>query len=775
MTTPFPENVIRKDAYLKVSGQALYTADLPETGTLCARLCVSRTPHGNLRGVDVSQAEKAPGVVAVIIGSDALPLTGVLLQDRPALACGRVRYVGEPLAAVVAQTEAQAQFAASLVRPDIAPLPMIDTPETALAPGATALHPASESYPCLVDDVHPQRGTNIAASFSVRKGDPAAAFAACAQTAEMDFTLPQSAHAFLETRTAAATLRADGTLLIETASQSPYTVQALVAGFLHLEPGQVEVQTPFVGGGYGGKSAVMLEYIAALCAARVPGRRVRVVLPREQDFTTPPARLGLKAHIKLGCDAAGRLLAGEMRFTLDCGAYSDISPNMSKAIAADCTGPYRLENLSVDSLTVYTNHPYATAFRGFAHESCAFCTERAMDALARKAGLDPIDFRLRNALRPGDLSPTRVEVTPSNLGNPVACLEHLREMTGGCRPPKKAENGNVRATGVALTWKQPTPATDADAAATLTFNDDGSVNLQTGVVEMGNGAKTVLSQMAAERLRMDYNRIHVSFPVDTRRDPRYFKTVASLSSFLAGKAVLHACDDALEQLRARAAVALRCEKDELDYNEERFYVLSNPRFAIGFQDVCGGLSYQDGNSVMGPVVGRGCAVLRHLGPLSQDTGAGNVGHAWTCQAQAVEVEFDPKDCSYRLVRAFTAMDAGPLTDESASRAMVMGGMSQGLSLAREETLDFMPDGASAATSLRAYHPLRIGEEPRYAVEFLHTPQKDAPFGARSHTEHGILGMPAALGNALSAAANVPLNALPLTPEAIFTAKGGAPQ
>lgn len=773
---PIPQDVIRKDAQEKVTGQARYTADIRPAGTLSARLLTSRVAHGLIKNVDISRAQAAPGVIAVVTGSNRIRLTGVLLQDRPPLAAGRVRYMGEPIAAVIARSEAEAEAAVQLIRTKIDPLPTVGSISEALKPAPTLLHPDASQYASLVNDVKPLAGTNIAAGFHIRKGDPAPIWAQCAQIVEERFFLPHSEHLAMEVRTAQAELQADGTLWILSATQSPFTVQKLVAGMLDMEPGRVRAETMLVGGAFGGKSAVQLELIAALCALAVPGRRVHLVLSREQDMATAPCKLGLEATIKLGADAEGRLLAGEMTFHLDCGAYSDISPNMSKAIAVDCTGPYRLDHLSCDSFTVYTNHTYATAYRGFGHEAYTFCVERALDLLADKLHIDPWIIRSTNALQPGDYTPTQVEATLSNLGNPSECLNRLKALCrwedGFCQP---ASNGKVRAKGLSCLWKTPTPSTDASAGAVITFNPDGSCNLITGVVEIGSGGQTHICQMVADRLRMEYDRVHVKLGVDTRSTPEYFKTVASLSAYLAGKAALNAADDAVNQLKKLAAMALRCETDELDYGHERVFLLSNPKFCIGYQDLCGGITIQDGNSIGQPVIGRGSAVMRHIGAISEDTGRGKVGHAWTVGAQAVEVEFDPTDMTYRLLNAWTVMDVGAVTDEAAMRSMVMGGMAMGLSMARDEECAYSPDCLMENTSMRTYKALRIGEEPRYQVEFVMSPQLDAPFGVRCYTEHGIIGMPAALGNALSRAAGTKFNILPLTHESLWRAckKGGS--
>ena len=764
----------RKDAPEKVTGQARYAQDAHLPGMAYGRLAVSPVAHGRIVGLDVSAAQAAPGVLSVLTGSGALPLAGVLVRDRPILAFDFVRYVGEPLALVVARSEAQAAHAAGLVRADIEPLEPVDSVERALQPDAPLVHTKVGCYAKLVDDVYPRVNSNVASEYAVRKGDPANAWSACAAIVEQHFSLPASAHAAMETRCAQAELRADGTLWIRSSTQSPFAVRQLISEAFALEAGQVRVEAPFLGGGFGGKSAVQLEYLAALAARALPGTRVEVDVTRAQDMTTLPCRAGLTADVKLGANAEGELQAAELRFLLDCGAYADIGPNMAKAIAVDCTGPYHVDHLYCDALCVYTNHTYCTAFRGFAHESYTFCVERAMDELARRLGMDPLTLRAKNAIRPGQFTPTQVQVSDSNTGNLTACIERLKPLIGWDEG-ERIEIGRdlVRARGVACLWKTPNPPTNASAGAVITFNGDGSINLNVGVVEMGNAGTTHLAQMAAEKLRMPCDRVHVTHNVDTRLSPEYWKTVASMSSYLAGRAVCQAADDALAQLKAVASIALRSPVEDLEHGNERIFLRHEPRFAIGYADLALGLTLPDGNAVGRQVIGRGSAVLSHVGPLAQDTGRGKTGQAWTVGAQGVEIELNLRTGDYRLLNAATVMDVGTVLDEAETCAMIRGGMSMGLSLAKGETLDYDEACAPRGTGFRTYKLLHVGEEPRYAVELVSTPQIDAPFGVRSYSEHGIIGIPAALGNALSTAAQRPLNQTPLTPESVWRAmKGG---
>ena len=768
--TTLAQSVIRKDAYQKVTGQALYAGDILKPGTLFGCLVTSTCAHANILSVDTREAQVAPGVQAVLTGQGEEVLCGVLLQDRPALAGKKVRYFGEPVALVIAATQQQAQHAATLVKVEYQPLPLCFSISEALRPDAPLVHENAENYAHVVTDIYPQKGSNIASSYKIRKGDPQAGFKACQAVVEKRFFLPHTVHAFMETRIAEAEIGRDGQVDILTCSQAPYKVKQLIASLFQLEEGSIVVKTPLVGGGYGGKSAIQLEILAYMASRAVNGKRVRIWNTREQDMASSPSRLGLEGVVKLGADKEGKIQAAEITYYVDCGAYTDIAPNMAKAASVDCTGPYNIENLSCDSLCVYTNHDYATAFRGFVHESVTFCVERSMDLLAEKLHMDPFLFREKNVLKPGDLSPSQKEITDSNLGNPAACLEKLKQVMRWQEGSRvELPGGLIRAKGIACLWKTPNPPTDASAACVITCNSDGSLNLNTGVVEMGTAGQSQLCQMLAEKLKMDYSRIFVELPVNTRTQPEYFKTVASMTTYVMGRAVMNAADDLIAKLKRLASVSLRSPEEDIEIANEKACLRQNPKFGIGFQDLVMGLKYQDGNTFGSQLVATGSFSLNHIGELSADTGKGNVGASWTVGAQGVEIELDPREWSYRVLNAATVMDVGKVIDRDGMEGLIRGGMAMGLGLGSREETVYNVSCVNETTSLRAYKVMHMGQEPRYQVEFVETPQLDAPFGTRAYTEHGIIAIPAALANALSSAAGVELNMLPITPETIWNA------
>lgn len=768
MNLAIGKSIERKDAWDKVTGKAEYTEDFPVTGILSARLLTSTCAHAGIKRIDISKALAVRGVRSVLTGAQCPEMFGPLTLDRPALAQDVVRYAGEPVALVVAQDEPSAEMAIRMIEVEYTPLPFVLTPSEALADGAVLVHNQPNGYKKVMTDVYPEAGTNIASRYKIRKGDTQQAFTRCDIVVQHRFCLPPSDHLAMEVRTARAEISSDGTVTITSASQSPYAVRKQISEAFLIPSGQIQVKVPFIGGGFGGKAPVFLEILAFLASRSVGGKAVRLTIPREQDMASAPCRIGLEAEIKLGANRDGLLQAAEMTYWLDCGAYTDISPYMSKAIAVDCTGPYHIENLSCDSLCVYTNHTYATSFRGFAHESYTFCIERMMDMLANQCGLDPLELRIKNAIHTGSLTPTQVVCTDSLMGNLTECLnkvKSLSEWDGGKLSLIKQDT--VRAKGVACLWKTENPPTDAISGAMITFNPDGSVNLNTGVVETGSGGQTNLALILAERLCIAPEQVHVVLPVDTRVAPEHWKTVASLTEHMAGHAVMRAADDLLQQLKQNGAQALGCAIEEIQVSNGCVFSKKNPEKFIEFKDIVQGYKSTSGESIGEPALGRGGFMLKGLSMLDPQTGKGKTGPAWTLGAQVVEIEADLKTFSYRMISASTVMDVGKVINPELMRAMIAGGMSMGVSLASREAFSYSDQGVPKAPNLRTYKLLHIGQEPDYRVGFVETPETNSPYGVRSYAEHGIIGIPAALGNALSAAFGKELSFLPLTPERIW--------
>ncbi|MFD0695291.1 xanthine dehydrogenase family protein molybdopterin-binding subunit [Paenibacillus sp. GCM10027628] len=768
-TVSVGKSIPRKETWEKVTGLTQYMDDISRPGLLHAKIAVSPHAHANILSIDTSEAWKIPGVRAVITGKYDSILTGSPLADRPPIAIDKVRYYGEPIALVVADQEYTAEWAALQIKVEYELLPVVHSPNEALQKTAPLIHERLAEYK-RHEEVYPEPGTNIANRTKIRKGNLEEGWKKSDHIIELHAASPQSDHAAMETRCSIAEIGPDGKVIIHSASQSPFVIRRAISQSFQIPLHKVIVHTPLVGGSFGGKSAIQMEFLAFLASKAVGGRAVKLINSRELDMISSPVHIGLEARIKLGCTNEGRIVAAEILFLYDGGAYSDRGVVMSRAGAADCTGPYRIDNVHCDSLCMYTNHPYSTSYRGFGHPEQTFAMERAVELLANQVKMDPLEFRFLNAIGPGDTTPTQTLLDRSNVGDLPMSIAKLKTLIHWDDRPQIETDGHlIKAKGVCCFWKNSNTPTDAGAGAVVVFNPDGSVNLLCGAVEIGQGTRTALTQMLAERLRMDDRMIHISTEINTGKDPQHWKTVASRSAFLVGNAVLKAADDAIEQLKTIASMVLKYSPAELDVGVGRVFLKSHDEVGVEIVKIANGYILPNGDTIGGQVIGRGSYAMRNLTPLDPETGKGNPGPEWTVGAQAVEVELNTRDYSYKIVRAATVIDAGKVINPDFARSQITGGMSMGLSFASREAFLFDQHGVIINPQLRTYKLIRYGEQSMYLVDFVETPHLEAPFGLRGIGEHGLIGMPAALANSLSRAVSIGLNKLPLTPESIWRA------
>jgi CO/xanthine dehydrogenase Mo-binding subunit len=766
-------SVPRIEAFEKVTGTAKYNDDAVIPGILHVKMLTSSCAHAKIKSIDISKAAVYPGVKAVITGDTCPVLCGSIIEDQPPIARGKVRYYGEPVAVVVANSEKAAMQAVKLINVTYDELPVVNSISDALKSGAVLVHENMQDYKLTVNDVYPEPNTNVTGLVKIRKGDMAKGWNESKVVINASYKMPQADHIAMETRNVRAQILPSGQVIIYTSSQSPFEVKKLINKHFNVPEGNVTVIVPFVGGAFGGKAPVQLEYIAYMASKAVDGKMVRISNTREEDIRTSPCKLGAEAVIKLGAANDGKIKALDITYMIDCGAYADTGPRMAKAAAASCAGAYNIENIKCDSLCIYTNHTYATSYRGFGHIISTFCIERTLDKLADALKMDPMELRVKNALLPGNLNATQAYVTKSNTGDIIKCITKLKELTAwDTNTIVKSDGSKIKAKGISCFIKGPSSPTDAVSGCILTFNTDGSINVNFGAVECGPGMKTTIAQIIAEKMRTSVDKIHVMMDVNTRISPKHWKTVASMTTFMAGSAAIRAADNLIKQLIDLAAVAMRCPPSDLELGDEKVYMKDNPDICISFKDLVHGYKYTNGNSIEGQILGHGSYIMRHLTELDRETGKGKAAPSWTVGAQAVEVEYDPKEYTYRILKTYTVIDGGKVINPKTSRGVVMGGINMGLGLATREEFIYDNKGILETTSLRTYKVIRLGENPEYVIDFIETPQIDAPFGARGFGEHGILGIPSAVANALSLASKTQFDQVPITPEVIWRAKTG---
>ena len=760
--------VQRIDAFEKVTGMTKFVADMETPGMLYSKFLRSPYAHARIVRVDIEKAQQHSGVVAVITGQAFPYRMGLYVRDKMVLAKDKVRWAGEPVAAVAAETEEAAEEAIDLIEVEYQPLPAIFDVNEALKPGAPLVHEELSQYehsPVF----KPVPGTNIANIFKVRKGDIKSGFDKASVVVENEFSMPQVSHVAMEPRASIAQYFPDGSVEVWSCAQSPFAVRYILSNALGIPLQKINVHVPHVGGGFGGKAGINFEPVVVLLSKFSGGRPVKLLLTREEEFTTAPLRQGFYGWVKTGVDIVGKIVAEQMRYLYDAGAYADYGVNIGRAAGYSCTGPYEVPNIHCDSITVYTNHPYGTAFRGFGHLEFLWAIERQLDIIADKIGIDPVELRLRNALHPGSITVTG-EKLGEHVGRVDQCIRTVAEQIGWGRKDPPSKDGKLYGIGIAALWKAPAMPPNAGSSAIIRFNEDGSANLSVGVTEIGQGTTTSLAQMAAEELGMPVEKIRVVPERITDLTPYSWQTVASRNLFMEGKAVINAARDAREQILKMASQALKVSESELELENETVYPKNHPERGISLQQFAMGYTYPNGNAIGGPVIGRGSYVAPGLTYLDPETGQGLPALDWTFGAQGVKIELDPCTGGIRVLKVTSAFDVGKTINPLLVSGQVYGGVLQSLGIGLMEGYVYNDQGVMLNSNLTDYKIARASDMPEeHQVTLIENPEPEGPYGARGIGELTMLSIPPAIAGAIFNATGVQLFNIPMTPELVWTA------
>lgn len=760
---------LRVDGKDKVTGKQIYVNDIHSNDMLHAVVKTSPHAHARIISIKTEMAKSAPGVRAVVTGEDLPYVVGLYLGDKYPLARDKVRHFGEAVVAVIADSEAEGLEALDLIEIKYEQLEPILSLKDAITNNNLLVHEELDKYKH-ISAIHPEPGTNIANRTKIRKGNVELGFEESDIIIDEVFHYIGGDHVAMETRATIAEIKSDGQIIITSTTQAPFVVRSLMSELFNIPTGKIVVNAPPIGGGFGGKAGIQLEALAYLLSKAVGGRKVKLVNTREQDLTVSPGRIGFEGKVKMGCTIDGKITVMELLYLFDSGAYADYSVNISRAAAIASTGPYRVDNLSCDSLCVYTNHPFTNAFRGFGHVELAFAIERAMDVMAEKLEMDPAKFRTINSIKPGDYSPTG-SLMDGNTGNLIKCIDRVKELLNWDDGIfTKIDEHRVRAKSLTCLWKAPAMPTNTDAGAIITFNEDGTMNLHCSIVEIGQATQTGLAQILAEKFDTTIDRIHLVKEINTKVSPHDWATAASRATFMGGNAVIQAADDAIAQIKNTASQVLRCPPNDLDIANDRVFIKDESHIGLDLSKVVLGYVYENGNAIGGQVIGRGRYIARGLTDIDKETGKGQPALEWTLGSEGVEVELNLRDYSYKVIKAVCVLDAGKVINPPMARGQMVGGMAMGLSFASNESFIYNSRGQVVNNNLRSFKIMRYGEEPEYLVDYVETPQKDGPFGARGIGEQSIIGIPGALINALSRALGLQLKSLPLTPEYLWKSK-----
>lgn len=759
-------NARRVDAFDKAAGSAIFTDDVQfGSSLLFGRIKRSPHPHALIISIDTSKAEALPGVKAIVTGADFPNRVGLYLKDKHIFARDRVRFVGEPIAAVAAISEQIAEHAVDLIEITYEQLPAYFHPEDAIKPDAILLHPDLGSYE-VANFIFPKAGTNISNHFKVRKGDPKSVWDSCAKVVQHKYYIPHVQHVPIETHVAVAKIDKSGKVTLWASSQSPFAQRDLVAKALGISPNQIRVIANYVGGGFGCKAGLTMEALPIALALKTNGRPVKLRLTREEEFFTNFVRQALVIEIKLGCDERGNLLAMENTMYWDGGASTEYGVNITRAGGYSCTGPYDIPHVKADSYCVYTNNTIGGPYRGFGMSELHTGIGQCVDELADAMGMDKVAFRLKNIVQGGDILATGMKMHPTGVGR---CLEKAAEAIEWGKRTEPGGPNKRRGKGIALMWKAPAMPPNPGSSATIKLNEDGTMLLGVGGQEIGQGAFTVAAQIAAAEMGVPMDSIRVTRPVDTDYSPYEWQTVASRITWSMGNAIREAAKDAKRQIFEIVSSAWDETPDDLELmngvvisrrSEREIPLKDFAVYGIPNNDYSGWFG--------GPIYGRGKFMPDYVTGLDPETGQGDraVVH-YTTGAQAFEVEIDIDTGKMEIIHAVSAFDCGKAINPDLVRAQMEGGLIQGISSAVFEQMIFK-DGHMQNPNFVDYRIATTMDLPKKITSIIvEEPQDDGPWGARGIGEHPMVPTIAALGNAIYDAVGIRMQGPPFTAEKIY--------
>ncbi len=744
----------RSDGEDKVTGKAIYTVDVTLPGMAHGKILRSPYAHARLRRIDASKAEKLPGVFAVITRADQarLGMFGAAYKDQTIVAVDKVRYSGDPVAAVAAVDEATAEAALALIDIDYEELPAVTDLDVALASNAPLVHESAASGGELMGQHYeaPKEfaGTNLCYRFSYAKGNVDEGFAKADHVFEDTFTFPRVQHFSMEPHATVADYEGDR-LTLWAGTQEPFTLREHLAEIFHLPLNKIRVIVPYLGGGYGGKLAVKTEPLAAALSWKAK-RPVRLAHTIEESFKTV-SRHPARVTIKTGVMKDGKLVARQCLIHMETGAYADAGPRVTQKAGYRCFGPYRLPHMQTDAYTVYTNTVPAGAYRGFGTLQVTWAYESQMDIIAEKLGLDPLDFRLKNLLKKGET------YTPGDT--PVDCdlkaglLRAAKEI--GWNGKKKANRGK----GLAVCMKDGGGTYKVSSAA-VKMNADGSVVLLTGTVEVGQGARTALSQVVAEELSLPFETITVA-QLDTDVTPYDVNTNASSSTVVMGLSVQRAAQDLKRQILRHAARMLKTKPEKLALRDGKIHGLKGQ--SLSFEQLMQSVFL----SKAGELIGRGA----YQDIKSKKAALGSPTTFWEISWGAAEVEVDRDSGEIKLTRYVSLSDVGQAINPVLCEGQDEGGVMNAIGHSLLEEMVYK-DGQLLNPNLVDYRVPTFAHVPKDFESILVESQNGpGPFGSKGTGEGSLLPVASAIGNALCQATGLRMYDLPLTPERVWRALG----
>ncbi len=761
-TTYVGARISRVDANEKVTGQAVYGFDVDLPGMLYGAALRSPLPHAKILEIDVSEAMKAPGVRAVVTGKD-FPFTfGGAVKDQPFLAIDRVRYVGEPVAAVAADTELAALMALEKIRVKYDELPAVFDPREGLKEGAPLIHPDLAQYRRGGHDIVP--GTNICTIRTYRLGDMEAGFAEADEIFDDEFSVHPVSHAAMEPHAGVAQFNpSTGHCSIWSSTDRPYILVRDLSEALNIPSDHIRYIVPYVGGSFGGKNTLIAEAVAVALARFTKGRPVKVILSREEDLTATQTRAGAFMRLRTGVKKDGTLTARKAEIVWDSGAYVSNTQGVAIRGAYTIFGPYRIPNIELISRLVYTNKEISGSYRGYGTTQVTWACECQVDMIANKLGIDPLEIRVKNAYMEGD------RYINGQVLHGVGLKETLekasREIGWG-----EAEQGSSetkrRGKGMAVILKGTlTPTT---STCVIKMNQDADVTVICTTPETGGGQKTVLSQIAAEAIGVPMTSVTVTAP-DTSITPYNDAVGSSRTTFHMGNVVLRAAQQVRKKIMDLAGDFLKTDPGRLNLVNgvileegvgERIPLKDLLSRKFGPGGIMNILAESQFNSADSPLL------VANPGLTGLDSRMSSA--FWMFATHAAEVEVDIETGVVKVIKVVAAHDVGHAINPVTCEQQIEGSVIMGLSNALFEEFK-MEKGRILNDSFADYKLATILDMPRIVPIIVEAPHKEGPFGAKGIGEPAAGATAPAIAGAIFDAVGIRIHDLPITPEKVLAA------
>jgi len=741
----------RLEGFEKVTGATRFLTDLELPGMLYGKVLRSSFPHARIISIDTKRAEELSGVKAVITAADTPKIPFCIIPrvaNKLPLEDKKVRYIGDEIAAVAAETEEIASEALGLIEVVYEELPAVFEPEDALKPDAPLLYE--------------EKGTNIAEHFHKEYGNVEKGFQEADHILDDRFETSPVTPCCMEPRSCIASFDGSGRLTLIANTQAPFSLRQELSKVIPLPIKKIRIIKLPIGGAFG--SRLGMDSIDPICAflSRKSGRPVKIVNTREEEFVTSRYRYRMAIHLKTGVKKDGTLVAREAKVITDNGAHNYQGYTITAGLCQKLTFVYKIPNIKFDGYVVYTNNVYGGAFRGYGNPQITFAAESHIDMIAEKLGMDVLDLSLQNIVEPGYETISNCQITSCGLRE---CLIRAADATGWRQKRRRPGRRGIGMAsmqhaggGIKIFFGN---INCNYSSAAMKMNEDGSVNLMTGSSDIGQGSDTVLAQIAAEELGIRFEDIRVT-TADTDLTPMCLGTYGDRVTFVGGRAVQSAARDVKKQLLDLASEILEANIDDLESREGRVFVKGSPEKGISIPELAEFSYFKKGR----PILGRGI----YDDPISKpDYGTGyGTSPAYSFASQVAEVEVDVETGKVKVLRITSAQDLGKALNPMAVRGQIEGAMAQGIGSTLFERLDWVK-GRTLNSNFLDYRMLTALDMPAVEPIFIESIDPNGPFGAKGVGEPALVPTAAAIANAIYDAVGVRIKSLPITPDKILAA------